>query len=434
MLDHPVREQQAGPWLRPLSASLDAPGAALLRTLTGHVGKENTVAVTADGRLVVGSAGNTLRVRDLASGRELRSLVGHGDSVTALALTPDGRLAVSGSADNTLKLWDLESGRGLRTLTGHTDLVSAVALTADGRVAVSAQGEALGRESSLPADTRLRVWDVASGREVRVLAGHAGVVSCVAITPDGQLAVSAARHTLKVWDVASGKELRTLTGHTHEVSCVAITPDGRLAVSAAWDGTLKVWDVVLGKELRTLTGHGLGFSTVAITADGRLAVSGSDDRTIKVWEVASGRELQHPHRPYGLGQGSGSDARRAAGRLGIVGWDAQGVGFGHDGCKPCARAVAKLLVRSPGFRQGRRADPGRPVRHLGLEGQIVDCLGRAGREGVVLPGRSQGDRNRCRDDAGWAVGRFGIRRQVAEGVGPGKRERATHLVRPQAGD
>jgi WD40 repeat protein len=46
-----------------------------------------------------------------------------------------------------------------------------------------------------------------------------------------------------VWDVESGRELRTLEGHSNLVSGVAVTPDGKLAVSASWDKTLKVWDV-----------------------------------------------------------------------------------------------------------------------------------------------------------------------------------------------
>ena len=78
----------------------------------------------------------------------------------------------------------------------------------------------------------------------------------MALTPDGRLAVSASGdNTLKVWDVASGQELRTLDGHTWRVTAVALTPDGRLAVSASGDKTLKVWDVASGQELRTLAGH-----------------------------------------------------------------------------------------------------------------------------------------------------------------------------------
>jgi len=85
------------------------------------------------------------------------------------------------------------------------------------------------------------VWDLESDRELYTLAGHAGGVRAVAVTPDGWRAVSASDDgTLKVWDLESGRELQTLSSHTGWLNAVAVTPDGRRALSAAADGTLKV--------------------------------------------------------------------------------------------------------------------------------------------------------------------------------------------------
>jgi len=60
----------------------------------------------------------------------------------------------------------------------------------------------------------------------------------------------------------------TLTGHSGVVSAVAVTPDGQRAVSACWDKTLKVWD--LAKAPRKLSG-------ARYTAD----------HLSKVWDLAS---------------------------------------------------------------------------------------------------------------------------------------------------
>ena len=49
-----------------------------------------------------------------------------------------------------------------------------------------------------------------------------------------------------MWDLESGRELRTLKGHSAAVNGVAVTPDGQLAVSASADKTLKVWDLGAG--------------------------------------------------------------------------------------------------------------------------------------------------------------------------------------------
>ena len=145
------------------------------------------------------------------------------------------------------------------------------------------------RTSLLP---RFGSFTAPGGPLLRTLAGHAGPVMAVAVTPDGRQAVSASDDTtLKVWDLASGTELRTLAGHAVRVTAVAVTPDGRQAVSASDDTTLKVWDLASGAELRTLAGHGLGVQAVAVTPDGRQAVSASRAGAV---QLVLGCELNQP--------------------------------------------------------------------------------------------------------------------------------------------
>jgi WD40 repeat protein len=60
-------------------------------------------------------------------------------------------------------------------------------------------------------------------------------------------------HTLKVWELQSGRELHALAGHAGGVWAVAVTPDGRRAVSASTDKTLKVWELENGIPLATFS-------------------------------------------------------------------------------------------------------------------------------------------------------------------------------------
>jgi WD40 repeat protein len=128
------------------------------------------VAVTADGQRIVSSGGGdgTVRVWDLASGRPERTLEGHTGPVQAVAVTADSQRMVSGGNDNTVRVWDLASGRLERTLEGHTLGVMAVAVIADGQRIVSGGG-----------DGTVRVWDLASGTELaHWVTDTATVVSC----------------------------------------------------------------------------------------------------------------------------------------------------------------------------------------------------------------------------------------------------------------
>jgi len=269
-----------GPWLRPLWPALHPPGTALIRTLEGHSGSVDGVAVTPDGKRVVSTSDKTLKVWELNTGQVLGTLNTQANAVYCVAVTPDGKRVVcgSGGGNDPIRVLDLTSGKLLRTLPGHGGMTKAVAVTPDGKRAVSAA-----------ADKTLKVWDLETGQLLHTLEAHSGHPYGVAVTADGNHAVSASwDKTLKVWDLDSGLALRTLQGHSDRVLGVAVTQDGKRAVSASKDKTLKIWDLNSGQSLRTLTGHSDAVNSVAITPDGKRAVSASDDHTLKVWDLDAG--------------------------------------------------------------------------------------------------------------------------------------------------
>jgi len=253
-----------------------------LHTLQRHSDVVCDVALSADGRLVVSaSKDKTLKVWDVATGRELRTLLGHSLKVSSVALSADGRHAVSASGDGTLKVWDVATGRELRTLT-CSDKVTDVALSADGQLAVtiSATADNFGWVS------RLEVWDVETGREPRTLT-DSNFVCSVALSVDGRLAIASKDETLKVWDVATGRELHALQGHTGGVTDVALSADGQLAVSASKDKTLKAWDVATGQVLSTVS-TGVHSTCCAITPDGKTIVAGDSTGGVHFLEWVGG--------------------------------------------------------------------------------------------------------------------------------------------------
>jgi hypothetical protein len=265
----------------------DVAGGREVRTLTGHTDWVNSVAFSPDGQfLASGSWDTTIKLWEVTSGREVHTLTGHTDWVNSVAFNPDGQFLASGSDDKTIKLWEVASGREVRTLTGHTDWVLSVAFSPDGRLLASGScGKFDSHGNCIQGEVKL--WEVAGGREVRTLTGHTDWVNSVAFSPNGQfLASGSDDKTIKLWDVATGSLVRTLAGHSSIVTSVAFSPNGQFLASGSWDTTIKLWKVTNGMEVRTLTGHTGWVLSVAFSPDGQLLASGSGDKTIKLWDIS----------------------------------------------------------------------------------------------------------------------------------------------------
>jgi WD40 repeat protein len=104
---------------------------------------------------------------------------------------------------------------------------------------------------------------------------------------DGSQVLSGSNdRTLRLWDVATGTEIRTFKGHSDDVRSVAFAPDGSQVLSGSDDKTLKLWDVATGMEIQTFTGHSDNVTSVAYSPVLLMALSGSDDKTLKLWDLS----------------------------------------------------------------------------------------------------------------------------------------------------
>src|SRR5207247_2145155 len=120
-----------------------------------------------------------------------------------------------------------------------------------------------GTPTPTPADGAPGVVATEARPELVMQTGHALRIDGLAFSPDGRLCATGSKDaTVRLWETATGRELRKLTGHTAWVKAVAYSRDGQMLASASSDGAIKLWEVGTGRELKTLTGSG-GINAVA---------------------------------------------------------------------------------------------------------------------------------------------------------------------------
>jgi WD40 repeat protein len=129
----------------------------------------------------------------------------------------------------------------------------------------------------------VRLWQIATGKRLTTLTGHAGRVYKAAFSPDGaRLATASWDGTVRTWDLATpdpraAKDGTVCTGHSGAVYDVAVSPDGVLLYSGSADGSVRVWDAVTCRAVARFEGEGGAIYDVAVSPDGlRLASAGAD--------------------------------------------------------------------------------------------------------------------------------------------------------------
>ncbi|HEX2571520.1 MAG TPA: YARHG domain-containing protein [Polyangia bacterium] len=192
------------------------------------------VALSPDGQLgLVAETGGAVRLVQLPGGQVVRTLAEPGRSVAfGAGFFADGNRAWTMQEDNKFVFWDVKTGKAQRTLP---------IMTVPGpgrRAAVEPDGKRLAVADS----ALLRIWDLATGKEIWKVPTTNDPVQVLTYTADSKFLFVGSTQLLVERDAALGYDQLKLPAQSQlpMLSAVAVAADGKRVVfgGSGWLGTL----------------------------------------------------------------------------------------------------------------------------------------------------------------------------------------------------
>jgi hypothetical protein len=217
---------------------------------------------------------------------EDRTVAAHADVIHALVFSPDGKMLATCSYDRLVKLWDVASYKEIRTLKDHSDAVYGIAFSPDGKLLASAA-----------ADRAVKVWDVQTGVRLYSLSESTDWLYAVAWSPDGKhLAAAGVDKSIRVWEVsvAGGKLVQSVFAHEAPVLRLIYSPDGKTLYSLSEDRGVKSWHTATMTEKRVYAKQPEAPLALALRPDGTQLAVGRYDGALVLLDEATGKVQSEP--------------------------------------------------------------------------------------------------------------------------------------------
>jgi RNA polymerase sigma factor (sigma-70 family) len=233
----------------------------------------------------------TIHLLDLKTRRDACEPLQLETEVTSVQFSLDCKVLAVGCKAGIFYIWNWQIERNPKPLKcPESDEIRPWLITPDGKHLVTGSG----RPDMLRVSDLLRVWDVATGREVLSFPGNK-TTGAMAVSPDGKWAVSASYNgRIKVIDFEKGKIEREIRVDPEGGAALAFSPDGRiLAVGEALtqeergSSKVKLIEFATGETIATFHGHHSSVAVFQFAPDGRTLYSGGGDSTILKWDATA---------------------------------------------------------------------------------------------------------------------------------------------------
>jgi len=253
------------------------------------------IALLGDGKSVLAGGRNEaffaandpqhIRNYDVATGNPIKAFSGFKGNPHPVVFSGDGALVAGGEdATKTIRVLDAKTGKPRQAIDKtHKQKIHRLAFTPDGKYVVSAGIDAATSELK----SKVIVWDLATGKDRRVIEGIVGEVKGLAVSTDGTRIAAAINNagvsgSVRVWDLESGDE--TLAVEGKPAHRVVFGPGGKSVIAAHNDNVIRLYDLATKKATLELEGHTSLPEALTLTRDGKTLISAGLDKTIRIWD------------------------------------------------------------------------------------------------------------------------------------------------------
>jgi WD40 repeat protein len=245
----------------------------LIITYTENIDELQSIDVSSDSKKLLVSTNKEIFIYHTESGKETIHIQPKlEEDLNECAFSNNGQQIIITSNDNVARMWDLNQKKITGMLTGFLNQRDQGGLSYD-------QDD---------------YWDAGIARYVRFR-------NYLLLSKDGKELIKGKFGTkVKRWDIASGKTLMEYTGHKKAVMCYDLSKDGQRMITGGGDGKIILWNVVTGDSLLVLNSYRQPILDIHFNADETQVTTSSWDATMKIHDLKSGKLLKYwEYRDFG---------------------------------------------------------------------------------------------------------------------------------------
>lgn len=196
----------------------------------------------------------------------------------SLLISRDGKTLIKGKFGTRVKQWDIATGKSVMEFVGHKKAVLCYDLSADGKKLLTGGG-----------DGKIILWDLPTGDSLKVIETYREPIFDIHFNSDEtQVASCSWDATMKIHDLQSGKLVTYIDFQTNAAYNMLLHPNDLYLISARLDNSLQLWEIDTRTAVRNFVGHTDVISSIRMSQDQKTLMSTSWDGSIRLWDIGTG--------------------------------------------------------------------------------------------------------------------------------------------------